>query len=98
MRRRELIAGATAFVSASLGRAYAQQAHRRPRVGVLIFSSPERDPNTQSFLEGLRQLGYADGRNVTLEYRFRRVGRSGFPELAAELAQARPDVDLRAWR
>jgi putative ABC transport system substrate-binding protein len=92
MRRRELIAGAAAVVSASLGKAYAQQSQRRPRIGVLIFSTPERDPSTQAFLEGLRQHGYIEGRNVALEYRFAQGRPERFPDLAAELVQTRPDV------
>jgi len=93
MRRRELIAGVAAFASATFPvRAYAQQAARRPRVGVLIYSTPERDPNTQSFLAGLRQLGYVDGQNVTLEYRFAQGKPERLPDLAAELVQLKPDV------
>src|SRR3954471_5952951 len=62
MLRREFIAGAATFaLLARLSRAHAQQsATRRARIGILIYSTPERDPNTQAFLEGLRQLGYVD--------------------------------------
>jgi putative ABC transport system substrate-binding protein len=95
MRRRDLIAGLTAFASASLARplpAHAQRAARRPRVGVLIFSTPERDPNTRSFLEGLRQLGYVDGQNVTLEYRYAHGRPERLSEIAADMVEAKPDA------
>src|SRR5690349_1011309 len=53
MLRREFIAGAaTVAFSARPSRAQAQQsATRRTRIGVLIYSTPERDPNTQTLLE-----------------------------------------------
>jgi putative ABC transport system substrate-binding protein len=73
-------------------RSYAQQAARRPRIGVMIYSTPERDPNTQAFLRDLRQLGYVDGQNVTIEYRYAQGRAERLAELAAELVQIRPDV------
>lgn len=93
MRRRELIAGVAAFVSVNRPfRVYAQQAARHPRVGVLIYSTPDRDPNTRAFLEGLRQLGYVDGQNVTIEYRSAQGRPERLPGLAADLVQSKPDV------
>ena len=69
MRRRDFVAGAAAFVAVSRSfRTNAQQAARRPRIGVLIYSTPEQDPNTQAFVGGLRQLGYADGQNIAIDY------------------------------
>ncbi len=50
--------------------AEAQQPGTTARVGVLLFSTPETDPNLPAFREGLRQLGYVEGRNIVLEYRF----------------------------
>ena len=73
-------------------RTHAQQAARRPRIGVLIYSTPDQDPNTRAFLEGLRQLGYADGQNVAIEYHFAQGRPERLPELAAELARSKPDV------
>ena len=61
MRRREFIAGMAALVAVNRPfRTHAQQAARRPRIGVLIYSTPDQDPNTRAFLEGLRQLGYQE--------------------------------------
>jgi putative ABC transport system substrate-binding protein len=93
MRRREFLAGVAALVSVNrpLG-AHAQQAARRPRVGILIYSTPDHDPNTQAFLEGLRQLGYVDGQNVAIEYRFAQGRPERLPELAADLVRSKPDV------
>ena len=64
----------------------------RARIGVLIFSTPDRDPNTQSFLRGLRELGYAEGKNIDIEYRFADGKAERLPELAAELVRRNPDL------
>jgi hypothetical protein len=69
MLRREFIAGAVT-VALSARPLRAQSPTRHTRIGVLIYSTPERDPNTQTLLEGFRQLGYVDGQNVTIEYRY----------------------------
>src|SRR5262245_47448140 len=91
MRRREfisLVGGAAIWPV--VGRA--QPAARFPRIGVLIYSTPERDPNTQSFLRGLRDLGYVTGQNIDIEYRFAEGKPERLPEVAAELVRAKPDV------
>jgi putative ABC transport system substrate-binding protein len=92
MRRRDilaLLASAAAAWPLPLG---AQQAARRPRIGVLIFSNPQTDPNTESFRRGLRDLGYVDGQNIAIEYRYAEGKPERLPALAAELAQTKPDV------
>ena len=93
MRRREFLAGVAALVSVNPPFwARAQQAAHRPRVGILIYSTPDQDPNTQAFVEGLRQLGYVDGQNVTFEYHFAQGRPERLPELAAALVGSKPDV------
>jgi putative ABC transport system substrate-binding protein len=94
MLRRKFIAGAAAFAFATRScRALAQQsATRRARIGVLIYSTPERDPNTQAFLESFRQLGYFDGQNVNIEYRYAQGRPERLPELVMELVQSKPDA------
>jgi putative tryptophan/tyrosine transport system substrate-binding protein len=94
MLRREFIAGtATLALTARPLRGHAQQpAARRMRIGILIYSTPERDPNTQTLLEGFRQLGYVDGQNVTIEYRYAQGRPERLSELATDLVQTKPDV------
>jgi putative ABC transport system substrate-binding protein len=93
MRRREFLAGVAALVSVNRPfEAHAQQPIRRPRVGILIYSTPDQDPNTRAFLEGLRQLGYVDGQNVTIEYRYAQGQPERLPELAADLVRSKPDM------
>src|SRR4051812_32237319 len=91
MRRRDFVAGMAAFVSlSSENRSYAQA--RRPRVGVLIYSTPDRDPNTRALLEGMRQSGYVDGQNITLDYRYAEGISERLPVLAEDLVRSKPDV------
>jgi putative ABC transport system substrate-binding protein len=67
VRRREfitLLGGAAAW---PLG-ARAQQSHRVPRIGVLLLGTPTSfAARTQAFVEGLRDLGYLEGRTVAIE-------------------------------
>jgi putative ABC transport system substrate-binding protein len=92
MRRREFITLVGGAAVAWPLAARAQQPARRPRLGILIYSTPERDPNTQSFLRGLRDLGYIDGQNIDIAYRFAEGRPERLRDVAAELVRARPDV------
>ncbi|MBI4636810.1 MAG: ABC transporter substrate-binding protein [Candidatus Rokubacteria bacterium] len=71
--------------------AEAQHVGKRPRIGYLSLQSPA-EPRSRAFQEGLRELGYIDGQNVTIEYRWARhdEGRLGF--FAKELIQLKVDV------
>jgi putative ABC transport system substrate-binding protein len=95
MRRREfirLLGGATA--AWPLG-ARAQQPDRVRRIGMLIhYSQTDREGQTRiaAFLDTLQKLGWTDGRNVRIEYRWIAgdVGREKV--LAAELVRSTPDL------
>src|SRR5919198_3881546 len=70
----------------------AQQPGRIPRIGILRPGSPP-DLNIEGFRQGLRELGYVEGHNIFLEYRWAdRDDR--LPELARELVQLKVDVIL----
>jgi putative ABC transport system substrate-binding protein len=93
-RRREfitLLGGAAAWPLA----ARAQQGERMRRIGVLMHL-PENDPETQArvraLLEGLQQLGWTDGRNVRIDYRFGAADVDRSRRYAAELIALAPDV------
>lgn len=92
MRRREFIALAAGVGVWSVG-AHAQD--RRMRIGVLsgvASTDPQMQARLAAFQQGLRQLGWDDGRNVQIDYRFA-LGRAEQAELAAqELAALKPDV------
>jgi putative ABC transport system substrate-binding protein len=92
MRRREfitLIGGAAAWPLA----ARAQQVSHMPRVGVLLAEAD--DQGMQARLEGLRQglerLGWSDGRNIRMVYRFGEGNPDRFQPLAKELVATQPD-------
>ena len=75
--------------------AYAQpaRADRTYRVGILEVVSPAMNAaNFAAFKEGLRDLGYVEGRNLVIDYRSADGHPERFPVLAAELAKAKPDV------
>jgi putative ABC transport system substrate-binding protein len=91
MRRRTFIAilGAAAAWPVS---ARAQKTARMPRLGVLLYSTPQDDPQARALEEGLRDLGYIDGQNISIEYRFAEGKVERLPDLAADLVRLKPDV------
>jgi len=70
----------------------AQQAGKVPRIGVLSAGSLAGDIHLEAFREGLRDLGYVEGRNITLEYRFAEGQADRLPALVAELVRLPVDV------
>jgi putative ABC transport system substrate-binding protein len=72
--------------------AEAQQAAKIARIG-LLANNPAASPHlTEAFLQGLRDLGYVEGRNVVIEYRNAEGKFERFPALAAELVALKVDV------
>ena len=81
--------------------AEAQQLSRVPKVGYLLPSSAPppsgpRHPNLTAFLNGLHELGYVDGRNIIIEYRYAERNADRFLSLAAELVRLKVDVIVAA--
>ena len=73
MRRREFIAFLGSILAGWPRAARAQQPERLRRIGVLInlaADDPEGRARLAAFLEGLRELGWNDGRNIQIETRF----------------------------
>jgi len=49
----------------------AQQAKKVPRIGLLVPSSASANSTRrEAFLQGLRDLGYVEGKNIAIEYRY----------------------------
>jgi putative ABC transport system substrate-binding protein len=92
VRRREfitLLGGATAWPLAT----HAQQPGKHPTIGLLGGNSASAQRQTTDALVGrLRELGWSDGRNLTIEYRWADGRTEHLPELAAELVAHKVDV------
>ena len=86
------IGGAAAWPLA----ARAQRIERAPRVGVLLGSYTAADQAGQArigtFLRALRELGWEDGRNLRIDYRWGGGNTEQNKGLAAELVQSAPDA------
>jgi putative ABC transport system substrate-binding protein len=93
MDRRTFLAGTGAVLLAVPLAAEAQQAAKVPRVGILA-GSPAANPLREAFLQGLRDLGYVEGRTVVIEYRFDEGKFERLPALVAELVALEVDVIL----
>ena len=73
--------------------AEAQQAEKVWRVGYLSSSSAEREwTRFAAFQQGLRELGYLEGKSISIEQRYAGGEFERLPELAAELARLKVDI------
>jgi putative ABC transport system substrate-binding protein len=93
MRRRDfmvLLIGGTAMWPL---RIYAQQSRKIPRIGVLLPGGQvSSSPRTKAFLDGLKDLGYVEGRTIVIEWKWGDDRVDAFPERAAELVRSNVDV------
>jgi putative ABC transport system substrate-binding protein len=98
MKRREfitLLGGAAATWPLP---ARAQQSEQKRRIGVLQGGADMDDPRSQlnitAFLQALQQLGWTDGRNVKIDYRWPAGDADKARKYAAELVALAPDIIL----
>jgi putative ABC transport system substrate-binding protein len=97
MERRTFMAMLTGGIVVSPLAAETQQAGKVYRVGFLGNSSAALEANLVGpFREGLRELGYVEGRNIVIEYRWAEGKYERFPALIAELAALNVDVIVTA--
>ena len=75
--------------------ALAQQPPKVPQIGVLSpgFSGVS-SPQLEGFHQGLRELGYTEGKTIVIDYRFAEAKLDRLPDLAAELVRLKVDVIL----
>jgi putative ABC transport system substrate-binding protein len=92
MRRREfitLLGGAAVWPIA----ARAQQAGKLPTIGFLVAGTPTSHGQwVAAFVQRLRELGWIEGRTITIEYRWAEGRSERFAEIAAELVRRKVDV------
>jgi len=69
--------------------AFAQQPRKVPHIGVIGGSDT---PSWEGLRQGLRELGYVDGRNVTIDWRWSGGNAERLPTLATELVQLKVDI------
>jgi putative ABC transport system substrate-binding protein len=73
--------------------AAAQQPKKVPRIGYLSAYEPTTESTrTETFRQALRELGYIEGQNILIEYRYAEGKRDRYPELAAEMVSLKVDV------
>ena len=72
--------------------ATAQPRSTVPRIGILATAAEASNPLWEAFRHGLRDLGYVEGKTITLEYRFAAGQNERLPALAAELVHLQVDL------
>ena len=92
MRRRSVIGGLAALLLVTDESSVQQSPAKIPRIGVLGLGESERTPMFDAFREGLNDLGYIEGRNISLEFPLARGDYSLFSQLTAELVTVPVDV------
>jgi putative ABC transport system substrate-binding protein len=82
----------TTVFLATASSAEAQQPVKIPRVGYLMALSPDQSLDLKAFRQGLATLGYVEGKNIVLEYRYAEGKLDRLPALAAELVAVKVDI------
>src|SRR5271166_4437313 len=96
MKRREFIklvggAAAAGWITSAVP-AMAQQPGKLPRVGILSPADSDATPIFDAFRQGLRHLGYVDGKTIILDFRFAKGNMDALSGLASELVRIPVDV------
>src|SRR6516225_1089579 len=84
----------TAIFFVSIYPAEAQQPAKIPRIGYVSATGSTSNPgrNVEAFRQGLRDLGYVEGKNIIVEYRSTEGNQERVPGFVAELIQLKVDV------
>ena len=97
MRRRDFLTVPGVAAAGAPLTAASQDPRKMPRIGFLGNSTAILEANLVGpFREGLRDLGYVDGRNIVIEYRWAEGSYERFPSLIAELLAMKVDVIVTA--
>jgi putative ABC transport system substrate-binding protein len=93
MKRREFITLAGSAAASWPLTARAQQAGKLPTIGFLVAGTPTSHGQwVAAFVQRLRELGWIEGRTITIEYRWAEGRSERFAEIAAELVRRKVDV------
>jgi putative tryptophan/tyrosine transport system substrate-binding protein len=93
MRKTVISFALTALFYALCLPVWAQQPAKVPRIGYLAPASPSAmSARIESFRQGLRELGYVEGKNIIIEYRYAEEKLDRLPALAAELLRLKVDI------
>ena len=93
MRRKILSAVLTILFLATVDPAQAQQPKKVPRIGYLSNTDPAGESaRSEAIRLALRELGYIEGQNIAIEYRYTEGKVDRVPELAAELVRLKVDI------
>ena len=91
-RRKLVIALGAGALTSALDSVAQQVGKNLPLLGVLLFSTPEGDPNLATFRNGLTALGYIEGKNLATVFRYAEGKPERLAGLANELAALKPAV------
>src|SRR5262245_4370198 len=95
LKRRQvitLLGGAAAWPLAAHAQ---QQAGKMPRIALLSLTSPsDRPPLLEAFRQRLRELGWVEGQNIVIDYRYAEGRVDRLPDLAADLVRLKVDLIL----
>jgi putative ABC transport system substrate-binding protein len=97
MLTRIIVVFLVCLVHSSLGLAQAQQAKKVARIGYLSLRSPP-PPSAplhrydEALYQGLREVGYTEGKNLIIEYRYSEGKPERFSDLATELVSSKIDL------
>jgi putative ABC transport system substrate-binding protein len=94
MRKRIFIWLLTTLLLATVSPVDAQQPGKIPRIGVLVAGHPPTRPSLEGFRQGLRDLGYVEGKSIILELRWDEGKSDRWAELAGEIVRLKVDVIL----
>ena len=93
LTRRGVIAGLTGLLAAPKRPSAQQTPAKLPRVGWIWGGLSAGNPiEVAGFRQGLKDLGYIEGQNIVVDYRFAENRRDRLPDLVGELLELRPDV------
>jgi putative ABC transport system substrate-binding protein len=93
MRRREFIVLVGGAIACPMGVRAQHRAGKVARIGYLRVTSPsDRPPLLDAFRQRLRELGWVEGQNIVLDYRFAEGRLDWLPDLAADLVRLKVDV------